>query len=351
MITKRTAVIAAIPVFALGVLASTAATGFASTPPTKVASTAVTSPPAVISAHGPGVFPHSIDYQRRTRSFLVGSLKHSTISRVGIDGTVQTVVDDHDLVAVQAVRDDPRRGRILASNVDYGVAERSTKAGTFHVAGVASYEAATGHRQWYTDLAAVAADGKQHLISDVAVAPDGTAYAVDELTPTVFRIDTQGHASVLVRNDLLAGALNIPNFLNGIGVSAVEWLPGNVLILAKGDGTLIRLPIHHPSRISVVHLNTPLATITADLRLLPDHSLAVVSSGLLSGKPAVVQRVRPNCRWTAATVTVTGSVPDPVTSGVTAGPGGATYALSGGLADLFAGKPTNGFTLRSVRVN
>ncbi len=351
MTTRRTAVIVAIPVLVLGVVASTAATGFASTSATVSASTAVTSPPAVITAHGPGVFPHSIDYQRRTGSFLVGSLKHSTISRVGIDGTVQTLADDHEFVAVQAVRDDPRRGRILATNVDYGLADRSTTAGTFHVAGVASFEAATGHRQWYTDLAAIAADGKQHLISDVTVAPDGTAYAVDELTPTVFRIDAHGRGSVLARSDLLAGALNIPNFLSGIGLSAVEWLPGDVLIMAKADGTLIRLPIHQPGRISAVHLNTPLATITADLRLLPDHSLAVVSSGLLSGKPAIVQRVRPNCRWTAATVTVTGTVPDPVTSGLTAGPDGATYALSGGLADLLAGKPNDGFTLRSVPVN
>jgi hypothetical protein len=351
MITRRTAITAAIPVLAFGVLVSTAGTGSASIAATGFPSAAISSPPSVITARGPGIFPHSIDYQRRTRSFLVGSLKHSTISRVGIDGTVKTLIDDQDLVAVQAVRDDPRRGRIIATNVDYGLADRSTKAGTFHVAGVASYDATTGHRQWYTDLAAVAADGKQHLISDVAVGADGTAYAVDELTPTVFRIDANGHASVLVRNDLLAGALNIPNFLDGIGLSAVEWLPGNLLILAKGDGALIRLPIDHPGRISAVHLNTSLATITADLRLLPDHSLAVVSSGLLTGQPAVVQRVRPNCRWTAATVTVTGTVPDPVTSGLTAGPDGATYALSGGLADLLAGKPNEGFTLRSVPVS
>ncbi|MER6526092.1 hypothetical protein [Streptomyces sp. NPDC001508] len=61
----------------------------------------------------------------------------------------------------------------------------------------------------------------------MTVAPDGTAYAVHELTPTVFRIDRKGRASVLLQNDLLKGTLDIPDFLNGVGMSAVEWVEGN----------------------------------------------------------------------------------------------------------------------------
>ncbi|WP_217570043.1 hypothetical protein [Streptomyces sp. GbtcB7] len=39
--------------------------------------------------------------------------------------------------------------------------------------------------------------------------------------------------------------------------------------------------------------------------LLPDGSIAAISSGLLSGRAAVVQRVRPGHHWKSATVTVT----------------------------------------------
>lgn len=34
---------------------------------------------------------------------------------------------------------------------------------------------------------------------------------------------------------------------------------------------------------------------------------------------------------------------------LTAGPGGTTYGLSGGLAALLAGKPNDGFTLTPVK--
>lgn len=184
----------------------------------------------------------------------------------------------------------------------------------------------------------------------MTIAPDGTAYAVDELTPTIFRIDRHGHASVLLRDDLLAGNLDIPGFLNGVGMSAVAWMPGNLLIVAMADGSLVRVPVHHPEQAAKVQLSTGLKTITASIRVLPDGSIAAVSSGLLSGQAAVVQRVRPAHQWKSATVTVTDTVTDPVTSAVTAGPGGTTYALSGGLAALLAGRPNDGFTLRRVNV-
>ncbi|MEK8172360.1 hypothetical protein NKH77_33280 [Streptomyces sp. M19] len=74
-----------------------------------------------------------------------------------------------------------------------------------------------------------------------------------------------------------------------------------------------------------------------------------VSSGLLSGKPALVQHIEPGDGWKEATVKVTDTVADPVTNDLTAGPGGTTYALSGGLAQLLAGKPSDGFTLTPSR--
>ncbi|MGK9462974.1 hypothetical protein ACSLFT_23520 [Streptomyces sp. G6] len=51
----------------------------------------------------------------------------------------------------------------------------------------------------------------------MTVAPDGTAYAVDELTPALFRIDPEGNASVFIRDGLLQDTLDIPDFLDDVG--------------------------------------------------------------------------------------------------------------------------------------
>ncbi|MFF1743609.1 hypothetical protein [Streptomyces mirabilis] len=173
-------------------------------------------------------------------------------------------------------------------------------------------------------------------MSDVPIAPEDTAYAVDELTPTIFRIDRHGHASVLLRDDLLTGELDIPGFLNDVGMSAAAWMHGNILIVATADGSLVRVPVLHSEQAAEVRLSTGLKTVTAGVRVLPDRSIAATSSGLLSGQAAVVQRVRPGHQWKSATVT--------------ARPRGTTYALSGGLAPLLAGRPNDGFTLRRVDV-
>ncbi|MCQ6246880.1 hypothetical protein [Streptomyces malaysiensis] len=306
---------------------------------------------SVIKADGPNVFPHSLDFDARSNTFFAGSLKHGTVSAVRPDGKVRTFIDDPELVSAQAVLVDRERDRILVSNVDYGTADRSRKDAPFRVAGVGSYDLKSGKQDWCVDLTALTLDGKQHLISDVTVAPDGTAYAVDELTPTVFRIDRTGHASVFLRNDLLKGTLDIPDLLNGVGMSAVEWVEGNQLIIAMADGSLVRVPVKHPEKAQEVKLSAPLGSPTAGMRLLKDGSIAAVSSGLLTGKPAPIQRVEPRDGWKKATVKVTDTVEDPVTSDVTAGPDGTTYALSGGLADLFAGKPHDGFSLTPVKTD
>lgn len=302
-----------------------------------------------IKALGPDMFPHSLDFDARSKTFFAGSLKQGKVFAFHPDGKARTFIDDPELVSAQAVRVDRKRGRVLVSNVDYGTAERSDKDSPFRIPGVGSYDLTTGKQDWCVDLTAIALDGKQHLISDVTVAPDGTAYAVDELTPTVFRIDTEGRASVFLRSDLLQGELDIPNFLNDVGMSAVEWVEGNRLIIAMADGSLVRVPVQHPENAKRVELSAPLGSPTAGMRLQKDGAITAVSSGLLSGEPAQIYRVEPLDGWKEATVTVTDTVKDPVTNDVTAGPAGTTYALSGGLADLLAGKPSDGFTLTPVR--
>lgn len=304
-----------------------------------------------IDVDGANVFPHSLGFDPTTKTFYTGSLKHGNVFAVDENGKIKTHVEDPALVSAQSVLTDKERNRLLVSNVDYGTADRSDKKNPFHVAGVGSYDLKTGKQHWCVDLRPVAGDGKPHLISDVTVAPDGTIYAVDELTPTVFRIDNDGNASVLVRSDLLKGTLDVPNFLDDLGMSAVEWVEGNQLIISMADGSLVRVPVDSPENAQRVNLSQRLGAPTAGMRQLDDGSIVAVSSGLLTGKPAQIQRVTPSNGWQDATVKVTDTVTDPVTSDVTEGPDGKTYALSGGLADLLAGKPNDGFTLTPVETD
>ncbi|MEV7045037.1 hypothetical protein [Amycolatopsis sp. NPDC051061] len=311
---------------------------------------ATRSPLATINVNGPEVFPHSADYDPATGSFVVGSLKKGLITIVNRDGSVRTLVDDPSMVSFQGVRVDRARNRVLVTNVDLGVADTTNAAGPLKVAGLASYDLRTGKRQWYADLAATAHDGGAHLAADVVVDSCGTAYVADTQSSNLYRVTHDGKASVLLNSPLLAGNpdVSVPGVLLSPAATSLVLVRDNLLIVSKADGSLVRVPVDHPKQAARVQLNTNLVPLAASLRGLPDGSIAAVSSGLLSGKDAVVQRIRFDHSWRSAKVTVTDTVPDPVTSGIAAGPRGATYTVSGGLADLLQKKPNSGFVLREV---
>ncbi|MET7327463.1 hypothetical protein [Nonomuraea sp. NPDC005650] len=126
-------------------------------------------------------------------------------------------------------------------------------------------------------------------------------------------------------------------------------MPGNILIVAKADGSLVRVPIDHPEQASKVRLSTNLKALTAGIWVLPTGSIVAISSGLLSGKASVVQRVRPGRHWKSATVSITATAADPSAAPSRSAPE-ARPTRSGGLATLLAGKPNDGFTLRPVNV-
>jgi hypothetical protein len=308
-------------------------------------------PAGVVKANTPGVFPHSADYDPLTRRFVVGSLKHNTISTVDLKGTVRTVVTDPKAVSIQAIRIDRRQNRVLASSVDYGVAVRSSPETAFRIAQVSAYDRSTWRRLWRTDLAAVTSRDEPHLIADIVTAPDGTSYAADQLSPVIYRIDRHGRASVFLRDKAFAGTLSIPGYPAELGLSALAWQSPGHLLATKADGSLYRIPLTAPRHLTHVALPGSLSVPAASIRTLSSGSILVLSSGLLTGQPALVQRVDPlTHNWKRAAVHTVATVTDPVTSALVAGPGHAdqTYALSGGLAALFAGQPDAGFTLTPV---
>ncbi|SFG36576.1 hypothetical protein SAMN02787118_119122 [Streptomyces mirabilis] len=109
---------------------------------------------------------------------------------------------------------------------------------------------------------------------------------------------------MLLRDHLPTGELDIPGFLDDVGMSAVAWMPGNLLIVAMADGSLVRVPVHHPDQAAEVRLSTGLKTITAGIRVLPDGSIPAISSGLLSGGLAALLAGRPNDGFTLRRVDV-----------------------------------------------
>ncbi|MFD0278760.1 gluconolaconase [Kitasatospora sp. NPDC127111] len=301
--------------------------------------------PAVIEGHAPTLVPEGATWDQAHHRFLLGSLRHGTVSAVGTDGSVHTLVDEPGtLVSVIGLHVDQARGRVLLANGDNGVSERTSAATAGRLAGLGAYDTGTGRRLFYVDLAAVAGDGGPHFANDVAFGPDGTAYVTDSLAPIVYRVAVDGTASVLLRDERLAPRPG------GYGLNGIVHRDGRLVIGKWDDGTLWQVPVHRPDALRQVEVRGDAGALLHldGLTGRPDGGIAGVTNALLgAGRDAEVE-LRSDDHWRTARLAAVRPSADPAPTAVTPGPAGATYVLSARLDLALGGKPTDAFTLRRI---
>ncbi|GAA2836595.1 SMP-30/gluconolactonase/LRE family protein [Kitasatospora paracochleata] len=300
--------------------------------------------PAVLVGHGPTLHPEGATWDPVHRRFLVGSMPHGTVSTVRPDGSTATLIDDPALVSVVGLHVDAAHHRVLVVNGDTGAGLRSTPATARRTAGLGAYDLTTGRRLFYTDLAAVAGDGGEHLGNDVAFGPDGTAYVTDSFAPLVYRVGVDGAASVLVRDARLAVSPG------GFGLNGIVRQGGVLVIGTYETGALWRVPIACPdtfTRVAVAGGADRLIGLDG-LLARPGGTVAGVTNRLGgSGAEAEVELHSPD-GWRTARLAAVRPSPDAAPTALTPGPGDRVYQLSGRLDLLFAGTPVDTFTLRRV---
>ncbi|MEE1827296.1 hypothetical protein PUR61_34660 [Streptomyces sp. BE20] len=306
--------------------------------------------PAVIAGHAPTLVPEGATWDQDRQRFLVGSLRHGTVSVVRPGGGVRTLIDEPDtLVSVIGLHVDRARGRVLLANGDNGLGTRTSAATAGRLAGLGAYDLETGRRLFYADLAAVAGDGGPHFANDVAFGPDGTAYVTDSLAPVVYRIATDGTASVLVRDARLTPAPG------GYGLNGIVLRDGRLIIGKWDDGTLWQVPVHRPADLRPIPVTAgpgtggPGALLHLDGLLgRPDGSIVGVTNGLAGAGLDASVELRSTDGWRTARLTSVRPSADLLPTAVTPGPGGGVYTLSGRLDLAFAGTPGDTFSLRRI---
>ncbi|BFV59935.1 SMP-30/gluconolactonase/LRE family protein [Kitasatospora sp. CMC57] len=297
-------------------------------------------PAAVVAGHADSLHPEDAVWDAAHHRFLVGSLRHGTVSAVRPDGSVRTLVDDPEhLVSVIGIQIDRARGRVLVANADPGVGLRHDPAKV--VAGIGAYDLETGRRLFYTDLAAVAADGGRHFANDLVLGPDGETYVTDSFSPLVYRVRPDGRASVLVRDDRLATPAG------AFGLNGIVRLGHTLLIGKYDDGTLWRLALDRTAELRQVALSGPRAVGLDGLLYAGDGTLRGVTNTLGGTGADTLVDLHSADGWRSATLTVRAAA-DPAPTALVAGPGGTVYELSGRMDLLFKGVTDDRFTLRRV---
>lgn len=233
-------------------------------------------------------YPEGIAWSAPQKRFFVSSIHQGVVGKVAMNGHYTPFIRDARLISSVGLQFDARRNLLWAAVGDLGNSVRSSPATQGKLAALAAYDATTGERRAYHDLGHLVEGG--HFANDLALDAQGQVYVTDSFSPVIYRLDTQGKASVFVRSELFTG--------EGFNLNGIVWhADGYLLVNKHNSGELFRIGTTGTPDIQRVAL--PEALKGADgLLLLAPNRLAVVQN---SGADRVVELVS-NDGWRSATI-------------------------------------------------
>ncbi len=292
--------------------------------------------PPVVNGHAFALHPEGITFDPSRHAFLVGSLRHGTVSIVAPNGSATTLAADPRIPSIAGVHVDPARSRILAAYGDLGLADNSEPDPAKRRAGLAIFDLRTGAIRHLVDLAV----GAGHLANDVAIDRAGNAYVTDSASDVIYRVDQAGRESVFVQDTRFA--------TTSFGINGIVWHPDGYLLVGKYDnGKLFKVSTRGRPVVTEVGLAQPLPGADG-LALRRDGSLiAVTNDAGAPGATDALTVLRSGDGWRSARETRRDVWPVNDPSTVAISPLG-TYAVSGEITTWLGGSTSDTFTLRRL---
>jgi sugar lactone lactonase YvrE len=224
------------------------------------------------------LFPEGVVYDKFNRRFYVSSTSQGTIGIVTTDGVYSPFITDPALIGTNGLEIDEARKLLYVTNAAAG--------------SVAVYDISTGQRVRLIDLKALL-PGAPVFINDIALDPQGNAYATNSRTPVIYRITPDGTASVFYQDPAFA--------TTGFGFNGIEYANQGFLLVAYSAGQqVIRFPISNPAAYNVVSLNAPLSGPDGLLLSKNGKELVVVNNA--GGGNGYVSLFRSDDQWKTGTL-------------------------------------------------
>jgi hypothetical protein len=130
----------------------------------------------------------ALAWDPQRKSLLAGSVRTGEVSIVDAEGALAPLVRpdaDNGLWGVFELAVDPARDALYVASAAIPHA-KTAKGEDYGRAGVWTFKLSTGA---YVSRAVLPRDGRNHLITGLAVAPDGAVYAADSQTRQIFKLE------------------------------------------------------------------------------------------------------------------------------------------------------------------
>ncbi len=230
-------------------------------------------------------YPEGIAYSAQLDRFLITSIPFGKIGTVSKAGVYADLLTAPELIAAIGMK--VAGNRVFVCNSDQGRSVRSTPATTRQLAELLVFNLNTGVLERRTDLDALLPDADPNFANDVTLAPDGTAYVTDSFSPVIYKVNPDGTASILVRDNVKLGS-------SGFGLNGIAYHPNGFLIVANaGQGKLYKVDLQNSNAVTEI---TGTGALPGDGLTLLNNDLYVVTGGNR------VAQVRSTDNWQTASI-------------------------------------------------
>ena len=229
-------------------------------------------------------YPEGITYSGQLAQFLVSSVTQGKVGTVNTAGQYADLLMDDQLISAMGMK--AVGERLLVCNGDQGISVKSTSESAFHTAKLFVFNLNTRQIERRVDLGALL-PGVRHLANDLAYDPQGNVYVTDSFAPVVYKVTSDGQASILVNNDRFAG--------QGFNLNGIVYHPDGYLIVVKtNEGKLFKIDLKNGNAISEV----------GNLTLNGGDGMTLLNGDVyvVTGSGSKVSQVRSTDGWQTATL-------------------------------------------------
>jgi sugar lactone lactonase YvrE len=207
--------------------------------------------PHSITVKGIALNPEGIEYDKNDQTFLLSSLNAAPIIKVKKDGTYKPFTHGEKFpLSTAGLQIDYKRNRLLVASFN-GTELMDNDPKTKGVSFLRIYDLKTGALEKEVDLSSLAPEAAAYFANDIAVDAAGNAYITDWYAGLIYKVDTEGKASIFWKNN--SGIAGGPN---GIDFHPDGYLLTSVIHVSdKGiydTHGLVKIPIDKPSASTTV---------------------------------------------------------------------------------------------------
>lgn len=231
-------------------------------------------------------YPEGVAYSADLSKFLITSIPLGKIGTVSTNGQYEDLLTPPELISGIGMK--VAGDYVFVCNSDRGISVKSTELTAFQTAELLVFNLKTKKLERRTKLHELIPAGERNFANDVTLAPDGTAYVTDSFSPVIYKVNPDGTASVLVRDD--------DNFSStSFGLNGIVYHPDGYLIVANtGKQKLFKVDLKNGNSVTEIMETGP----------LPGDGLTFLNGNLyvVTGSGSRVAQLRSSDNWTKASI-------------------------------------------------